>query len=64
MEEYGIEGGRPPAAPVPLESAMDSESDEDDYSIEDRFAGEVEKEEAELDFEEMDRIRKQSKEQS
>jgi hypothetical protein len=22
MEEYGIEGGRPPAAPVPLESAM------------------------------------------
>jgi hypothetical protein len=67
MKEYGIEGEEPalrPEAPVPLDSAMDSESDEDDYSIEDKFAGDVDREEAELDFEEMDRMRRQGKGES
>jgi len=67
MKEYDIKGEEPPLrpqAPVPLDSAMDSESDEDDYSIEDKFTGEVDREEAELDFEEMEHRRKQNKEQS
>jgi hypothetical protein len=67
MKEYGIEGKEPlrrPEAPVPIDSAMDSESDEDDYSIEDKFEGELDREEAELDFEVMGRMQKQNKEQS
>jgi hypothetical protein len=61
--EYGLDGGdeKPcqPRAPVPLESAMDTDSDEDDFSIQDKFAGEVEHEEAEYEFEEMRELTKE-----
>ncbi len=40
--------------PVELETAMDTESDEDDFHIEDRFGGEIDRETA---LEEMDDLR-------
>ncbi len=56
-EEYGLDGGDeqpcPPRATVPLETAMDTDSDEEDFSIEDKFAGEVDHQTAEYEFEEM-----------
>ena len=57
VEEFELDGGDdetcPPAAPIPLESAMETDSDEEDLSIEDKFGGQVERETAELEFEEM-----------
>lgn len=56
-EEFELDGGDdqtcPPAAPIPLESAMETDSDEEDLSIEDKFGGQVERDTAELEFEEM-----------
>ncbi|MCL6519824.1 MAG: hypothetical protein K6T99_08325 [Armatimonadetes bacterium] len=39
--------------PIPLESAMETDSDEVDFSIGDRFAGEIDHETAHAEFEEM-----------
>lgn len=56
-EEYGLDGGDadqcPPEAPVQLDSAMDTDSDEMDFSTEDKFGGELDRETALLEFEEM-----------
>lgn len=56
-EEYGLDGGEeqmcPPNTPVPLETAMDTDSDENDFSIEEKFEGQVDHETAEYEFEEM-----------
>lgn len=49
LEELGRNGGEPvcpPPMPTPIESAMDTDSDEEDYSISDKFAGEVDREAA------------------
>lgn len=51
---YGIDGGEPEqqgGAVIPIESAMETDSDEDDISIQDKFAGQVNHETAEYDFE-------------
>jgi hypothetical protein len=65
-EEYDLDGGDgqpccPPRASVPLETAMDTDSDENDFSIEDKFAGEVDHETAEFEFEEMRQLEKEPK---
>ncbi|MDI6827143.1 MAG: hypothetical protein QME62_01520, partial [Armatimonadota bacterium] len=39
--------------PIPLESAMETDSDEVDFSIGDKFAGEIDHETAHAEFEEM-----------
>lgn len=52
-QKYGLDDGEPPyppVGPVPIESAMDTDSDEEDFSIEDRFEGEISREDAEYDF--------------
>lgn len=57
VEQFELDGGEdescPPGAPIPLESAMETDSDEEDLSIEDKFGGQVEHDTAELEFEEM-----------
>jgi hypothetical protein len=53
-ERFGTDGGepKPPTSGiVPLETAMDTDSDEADFSIEDKFAGQLNHETAEYDFE-------------
>ena len=55
-EEYEMNGGEeapPLIAPVQMESAMDTDSDEEDFRIIDRFEGEVDRETALVEFEEM-----------
>lgn len=55
-KEYELDGAEdepPPPPPVPLESAMETDSDEEDFSISDKFEGEVDRETALLEFEEM-----------
>jgi hypothetical protein len=54
-EELGTDGGEPfrPSNTIDLDTAMDTDSDEEDFSIEDRFAGQALKEDAEYDFEVM-----------
>lgn len=55
-EEYDIDGGEPcPQTPVELETSMDTDSDEFDFSIEEKFKGEVNHETAEFEFEQMRR---------
>lgn len=56
LEELGTDGGEPerrPPMPIPLESAMETDSDEEDYRISDRFAGEVDRETALEEFEDI-----------
>lgn len=58
-EEYNLDGGEkedqecPPRVPIGLETAMDTDSDEYDFTIEDKFAGEIDHETAEYEFEKM-----------
>lgn len=59
-EKYEMDGGEPESrcpvsGPIPLEDAMETDSDEMDFSIEDKFAGQVTHETAEYDFEEIRR---------
>lgn len=57
-EQMETDGGTPERRrieqPVELESAMETDSDEDDFSIEDKFGGDVDRETA---LEEMDDLR-------
>lgn len=58
--KYDLDGGerecpRTPLVPVELDSAMDTESDEFDFTIDDRFAGEVDHTAAEFEFEQLRR---------
>lgn len=49
---YELDGGEPICErPIPIESGMDTDSDEDDFSIEDKFGGEVDEETAEYESE-------------
>ncbi|MHB1001006.1 MAG: hypothetical protein ACYC27_17325 [Armatimonadota bacterium] len=54
---FGLDGGEPDqcrqVTPVALETAMDSDSDEYDFSIEDKFEGEKDRETALLEFEDI-----------
>jgi len=55
-EKYEPDGGDPegpPPAQVPIESAMDTDSDQEDFSIEEKFKDQVDHETAELEFEVM-----------
>lgn len=63
--EYELDGTEdvcPPRAPIPLESAMETDSDEEDFRIIDKFAGEVDRETALLEFEEMREIAEEESE--
>lgn len=51
--EYDIDGGAHTDPPVQVETGMDTDSDEYDFSIQDKFGGQITKETAELEFEEM-----------
>lgn len=67
QEGFEIDGGeREPPCPPPclpqMDSAMDTDSDEFDFSIEDKFAGQVDHETAEFEFEEM-RLREAAEEE-
>jgi hypothetical protein len=53
-EEYSLDDGQPQPV-VELESAMDTDSDEGDFAIEDKFEGQMDRETALLEFEEMRR---------
>ena len=58
-EKYGIdceEIRHTLPAPVEMDSAMDTDSDEEEFTLEDKFQGEVDRETALLEFEEMQRI--------
>ena len=55
-EEFNLDGGKPqcpPPGPVQVETAMDTDSDEMDFTIEEKFAGEVDHTTAEYGFEQM-----------
>lgn len=54
-EEYEAAGAEPPRPPVPveIESAMETDSDEEAFTIEDKFEGQMDRETALLEFEEM-----------
>lgn len=57
-EESRSDGGEPvsiPTLPVQMDSAMDTDSDEVDFSIDDRFRGQIDRETAIMGFEEMRR---------
>jgi len=63
-EEYDIDGGEPPCPPimpVQLESAMDTDSDEEDFRIIDKFEGQVDRKTA---LEEFEEIREATEEES
>ncbi len=63
-EQTETDGRKPerprPEQPVLLESAMETDSDEDDFRIEDRFGGEMDRETA---LEEMDDLRQAAEEE-
>ncbi|HUV04813.1 MAG TPA: hypothetical protein VMX94_06870 [Armatimonadota bacterium] len=55
-KEYELDNGeaeRPAAGPVPIDSAMDTDSDEFDFTIEDKFEDQVDRETALYEFEQM-----------
>ncbi len=62
--EYGMDGGEPvnrPTNPVQLEDAMDTDSDQNDFSIDEKFAGQVNHESALYEFQEIEQeIKKES----
>jgi len=63
-EEYEIDGGEdaePPPGPVPMDSAMDTDSDEFDFTIEDKFEDQVDRETALYEFEQMRETPKKGK---
>jgi hypothetical protein len=56
FEETQLDGGEPEhvhVEPVQIESAMETDSDEEDISIEDRFAGEVDRETALVEMDDL-----------
>lgn len=58
--EYETDGGErvhPVFLPVEMDSAMATDSDEFDYSVQDKFAGEVPPEMAELELQEIAKLR-------
>jgi hypothetical protein len=53
LELNGSESESPPRVAVQLETAMDTDSDEEDFRIADRFSAEIDRESALLEFMEM-----------
>jgi hypothetical protein len=59
IEEYETDGGeklRPAFLPIEMDSAMATESDEFDYTVQDKFGGQIPPEVAELEFKIMEEI--------
>ncbi|MHB0913586.1 MAG: hypothetical protein ACYC2Y_09100 [Armatimonadota bacterium] len=63
-EDYERDGGEPRRPPQELESAMETDSDEADFSIQDRFGGQVDHETAEWEAEELRRAVEEEERQS
>ncbi len=66
-EEFVLDGGQPecpPREPERLETAMDTDSDEMDFTTQDRFAGQVTREEAEYEFEQLRKAEEEEEEES
>lgn len=65
--EFDIDGGEPEPnkiwLPLPLETAMDTDSDENDFSIEEKFAGEVDRVTALREFADLEACAEEPKDE-